>query len=78
MCKITSLFIDKVASKSCDAILTGESGSLSSPNYPNYYENYQDCSWFIEINGRENVELTLTDFDLEDEKDCRFDRVVVR
>ena len=43
--------------KRCQDSLDLKEGVLSSPNYPNYYEPYQECSWLLSV--PENSTVTL-------------------
>ena len=46
-------------------ILTGSSGSFSSPNYPSNYPNSRTCRWIIGVQDGHRVQLTFQTFLLE-------------
>ena len=50
-----------------------KSGLISSPNYPNNYNDNVKCSWTLKAPEGKRIEVTVTDFDLEeadDNSDC--------
>lgn len=60
--------------------LSGETNFyISSPNYPNSYDNNQECIYHIRRNSSKicYIELTLIKFDLEPHADCKFDYLEV-
>nr|CAD7455080.1 unnamed protein product [Timema tahoe] len=62
----------------CGGVLTGPSGSFSSPNHPDTYRENMECEWKIQLPVGERIELTFTAFSLEDSHSCKFDYVEVR
>ncbi|KAK2179888.1 hypothetical protein NP493_468g02006 [Ridgeia piscesae] len=44
---------------SCGGKKTGSSGQISSPNYPNNYPPYSDCSWHIEVPVGKRIQLKV-------------------
>lgn len=62
----------------CGGIQTGESGVISSPNYPNVYARWTQCSWLLEAPEGHIITLTFNDFHLEDDPTCSADAVTVR
>ena len=42
-----------------------DTGMIVSPNHPNDYPNYADCSWYIRVGDGEVVQLTVIEFELE-------------
>lgn len=62
----------------CGGIQTGESGVISSPNYPNVYGRWTHCSWLLEAPEGHIITLTFTDFHLEMHPTCTSDSVTVR
>uniref|UniRef100_UPI0037E82D2F ST14 transmembrane serine protease matriptase a n=1 Tax=Semicossyphus pulcher TaxID=241346 RepID=UPI0037E82D2F len=67
---------------SCGGQLTGERGSFTSPNFPNYYPPHILCQWSIQVSAGKAVKLTFKKFFLsepgqENQKDCRKDYVEV-
>lgn len=49
-------------------LLTGESGSFQSPNYPTADHQF-DYVWLIKVERTKTVRLVLVDFDTEAESD---------
>jgi Zn-dependent metalloprotease/subtilisin-like proprotein convertase family protein len=49
----------------CDETLTAESGTITSPNYPNPYGNNYDNTWCIEPASGNPATLTFTAFNTE-------------
>lgn len=47
---------------SCGGILTGNSGTFTSPNYPKYYPPNTRCEWTIEVASTMNVKLIFSKF----------------
>ena len=48
-----------------EVINASYAGHISSPGYPNKYPNNADCSWLLQANSDDVVQLTITEFDLE-------------
>ena len=48
---------------SCNGTADMEQGTLNTPNYPNYYDNYNLCTWLVSSSHR--VKLIFTTFSLE-------------
>jgi len=42
---------------------------LSSPNYPNNYDNNQNCTWSISTEPGNVIEIDFINFDIEDKYD---------
>ncbi|KAI8513409.1 hypothetical protein Bbelb_100480 [Branchiostoma belcheri] len=49
--------------------LTADSGSISSPNYPDNYPDDHDCRYEISVTPPKVITLTFTDFDVEKDFD---------
>ncbi|KAK7095761.1 hypothetical protein V1264_005127 [Littorina saxatilis] len=60
-------------------IVSGNSGYITSPNYPEDYPNDFDYEVTVTLDqaGPQTVELTLDDFDVEENDDCLFDYVII-
>ena len=54
-----------------DTVVTVPGSTIISPNYPNDYENNEDCA--ITIRFPERVRLTFLAFDIEESSDCSWD-----
>lgn len=61
----------------CGGTLTGPTGAIISPNYPEPYTENTDCLWKIFINVGSLIQLVFTDFDLEHHAYCKLDYVEV-
>ena len=42
-------------------------GEILSPNYPDHYPSRAYCQWVVEVDDDSLVQLTFTEFDLEEE-----------
>ncbi|CAL4160283.1 unnamed protein product, partial [Meganyctiphanes norvegica] len=51
------------SSSSCGGAVTGFSGEITSPNYPNAYPDVNDCTWTIATMDDSAISFTLNDFD---------------
>ena len=61
----------------CGGVLTGLSGVLVSPEYPNNYPNTVECHWVIRAAGPATVKLVFADFQVEGSEQCTYDYVAV-
>ncbi|XP_068440802.1 ST14 transmembrane serine protease matriptase a [Clinocottus analis] len=66
----------------CGGQLTGEKGTFTSPNFPNYYPPRMSCQWSIQVPAGKSVKVTFRKFLLsepgqENSKDCGKDYVEV-
>lgn len=57
----------------CGGIFTAESGTISSPNYPNNYEGDRSCEYDIIAPQGKIIILNVLDFDIEQHSSCEFD-----
>ena len=48
-------------------------GYVTSPNYPNSYNNDSDCSWIIRASRGHKITFKVLDFLLEADQQCRKD-----
>ena len=55
----------------CGGILRKPTGYLSTPNWPNGYENNLECVWTIIGDLGTKIQLNITEFQLEADLDCR-------
>ncbi|XP_035670115.1 sushi, von Willebrand factor type A, EGF and pentraxin domain-containing protein 1-like [Branchiostoma floridae] len=60
---------DEVNCAGCGGTLTGTSGTIQSPGYPQEYNTSLDCLWIIQTEEGQRLNLTFKDFELEDELD---------
>ncbi|KAL7870623.1 hypothetical protein SRHO_G00081200 [Serrasalmus rhombeus] len=62
----------------CGGILTGNSGTFTSPNYPKYYPPLTKCEWTIQVASNMNVKLLFSKFMmLKGDPQCQKDYVQV-
>lgn len=61
----------------CGGVLTGLSGVLTSPGYPDHYPNDAECHWVIRAAGPATVKLVFADFQVEGSAECAYDYVAV-
>ncbi len=50
----------------CNNELTGYSGAIASPNFPDPYPHNRDCLWLIKPPKGNTVNLTFSHFEMED------------
>ncbi|RUS68924.1 hypothetical protein EGW08_023313, partial [Elysia chlorotica] len=60
----------------CGGILSGDNGTITSPNYPQNYWNYARCLWSISVEPGKVIRLTFHQFCLED-LNCVYDWIVI-
>ncbi|KAK7930543.1 hypothetical protein WMY93_006938 [Mugilogobius chulae] len=58
--------------------LSSESGTFTSWNYPNSYDNGKSCSWHITVEPNKVIHLWFEEFALEDTQLCTGDFVTLR
>ncbi|GBP07549.1 Cubilin [Eumeta japonica] len=61
----------------CGGMLTGSSGSISSPNYPQPYGRNANCRYSVVVNPGSRVKFSFSDLDLENTINCRDDYVQI-
>lgn len=57
------------ADDGCGGTLRGQSGIITSPNYPQDYNNNADCTWTVLAEPGDTIALVFTDFQLEEDYD---------
>lgn len=62
----------------CGGELSGTSGSLHSPGYPNTYPSNRECIWYIHTTPGSSIQLTIQEFDIEYHPNCDYDVLEVR
>ncbi|PAV80528.1 hypothetical protein WR25_22908 [Diploscapter pachys] len=66
----------KTCESTCGGVLHGQSGSFSSPNYPDLYPPSKNCIWQIEAEPGFQIFLNFTKFHIEGMKaECAYDYV---
>ncbi|XP_072333725.1 CUB and zona pellucida-like domain-containing protein 1 [Scyliorhinus torazame] len=61
----------------CGARLKNDSGSFTSPNYPEVYPNNAQCIWYIRVANGRRITLKLDGFQLEASLQCTNDYVAI-
>ena len=62
----------------CGGHLSGDSGSFTSPEYPDKYPSDKKCVWIISVSRGKTIELSFEDFQTENDGSCKYDYVEVR
>lgn len=57
------------ADDGCGGTLRGQSGVITSPNYPQEYNNNADCTWTVLAEPGDTIALVFSDFQLEEDYD---------
>ena len=55
----------------CGGTLSGHSGMIQSPGWPNEYPNNEYCQWTFYCDESENVAIQFETFDLEKDSSCK-------
>ena len=58
--------------------MTGENGSLTSPNFPGTYPSQLHCHWSVNVSVGYVIQITFDDVTLEPSKRCLYDYIMVR
>lgn len=58
--------------------LTGSSGIITTPNFPNSYPKQENFVWVITVSVGYYVELTFETFDVEPYEDCKTDVLEIK
>ncbi|XP_053215446.1 cubilin [Podarcis raffonei] len=70
-------FFIHYGSLACGGVMEGESGIISSPNYPSPYNSSSHCSWLLVAPEGHTINLTFVDFEIENHRTCRWDSVTI-
>ena len=55
----------------CGGQLSGESGQIKSPGWPNSYPNYASCLWEINCNAGSTLEIVFDSLSIEYDSNCK-------
>ena len=55
--------------RTCQYNFHNTSGVITSPNYPDFHNNFEDCLYLIRVPSAVTITLTITSFDTEMRKD---------
>ncbi|XP_065787322.1 adhesion G-protein coupled receptor G6 isoform X4 [Muntiacus reevesi] len=61
------------ACANCRVVLSSPSGTFTSPCYPHDYPNSQACMWTLRAPTGYIIQITFTDFDIEEAPNCIYD-----
>jgi tolkin protein len=61
----------------CKYEITAPSGTISSPNYPDYYPSRKDCVWHFTTTPGHRIRLIFNEFELEPHQECAYDHIVL-
>ncbi|XP_048465149.1 deleted in malignant brain tumors 1 protein [Rhincodon typus] len=62
---------------SCGGYLEAVYGSITSPNYPSFYGDNEQCIWYIRGDSDQRIKLKFTYVDLEVSSNCRYDYIAI-
>lgn len=62
----------------CGGKLYAQTGTISSPGYPDNYAPGKDCVWIISAPTGKQIELIVKGFDLESDSSCDYDFLEIR
>ena len=62
----------------CGAMFTTPYGILTSPSYPQKYQNYEDCFYTILQPNGTVIDITITSMDIEWHSTCYYDYLEIR
>ncbi|XP_071443305.1 cubilin [Hetaerina americana] len=65
-------------STGCGGILTGATGSIQSPNYPQSYGRNAECVWKVIVSKGSKISVVFADLNLEETSSCEFDYIEIR
>ena len=61
----------------CGGKFYNDSGNITSPGYPDEYENNDYCEWEINVSEGKSIEIVFHDVDIEQSNTCSFDYIEV-
>ncbi|XP_065052583.1 dorsal-ventral patterning protein tolloid-like isoform X2 [Rhopilema esculentum] len=62
----------------CRKKITGESGSIKSPNYPEIYTPNAECYWTISVKPGKRIEVSFKGLEMEESTSCKLDFVRIK
>ena len=72
------LYLLYTADPGCGGVLTEDSASIISPNYPNTYPHNAECIWTIQVPEGNIINFEVTDLRIEEHTNCQYDYIEVR
>ncbi|XP_063217252.1 protein tolkin-like isoform X2 [Bacillus rossius redtenbacheri] len=61
----------------CKFEVAAPSGTVSSPNYPDYYPSRKDCVWHFTTTPGHRIKLVFNEFEMEPHQECAYDHIVI-
>lgn len=61
----------------CKYDITAPSGTILSPNYPDYYPGRKECVWHFTTTPGHRIKLTFNVFEMEPHQECAYDHIVL-
>lgn len=62
----------------CGGQFYASTGSIRSPGWPDHYAGEKDCVWIINAPSGQQIELNINIFEMELQRNCRFDHLEIR
>ena len=56
--------------------MTSVTGTFQTPNFPSLYPRNSNCLWLIKVPKMDQIEVKYDNFELEEDRYCRTDRMV--
>nr|XP_020669684.1 adhesion G-protein coupled receptor G6 [Pogona vitticeps] len=70
---LTCIQYSALGCSECRMILSNPTGVFTSPCFPNDYPNSQACKWTIRAPSGYIIQITFTDFEMEEAPNCIYD-----
>ncbi len=67
-----------VRTAACGGYYSGQTGVIASHNYPNNYENNEDCEWTLRGLRGHYLTLTFDSLDVQSSTNCSSDYIEIR
>lgn len=61
----------------CKYEITAPVGTITSPNYPDYYPGRKDCVWHFTTKPGHRIKLVFKVFEMESHQECAYDHIVI-
>ncbi|XP_046451773.1 cubilin-like isoform X2 [Daphnia pulex] len=74
----TLTYITLNSSSLCGGTYYTETGMIASPGFPTGYQPSLDCTWIIRAPLNRQIQLNITDFDMENHTQCQMDYLEIR
>ncbi|XP_011152064.2 tolloid-like protein 2 isoform X1 [Harpegnathos saltator] len=61
----------------CKYEITAPMGTITSPNYPDYYPGRKDCVWHFTTKPGHRIKLVFRVFEMEPHQECAYDHIAI-